>query len=287
MPVYIFAWIGAFGYGLTNIVGKLMSKYSIRNPWLFNFLMSLLTCLLTVPITLFNHASLPSSWINISFASLCYALYFILFTLALYRLDISVISPLYNFRAAFSVLFGAVILGEKLIIQQFILVGVIFVAGFFVSLDEKFKARSFFRSGILLALTAMLFLALTAVFVNKAIAQNGYWTVNLWQSIMVALIMLFTFNLFKTDLFRLQRKQIIVVAIAASSFVIAELAANKAYAENVGISSVIISLPFSMILAFLLSIFAPKLLEKHTHKVYAIRFAAAAVMIISALKLSG
>lgn len=287
MPSFIFAWIGAFGYGLTNIVGKLMSKYSIHNPWLFNFLMSLLTCLITVPITLFNHASLPSSWMNIFFASLCYALYFILFTLALYRLDISVISPLYNFRAAFSVLFGAVILGEKLIIQQFILVGVIFVAGFFVSLDEKFKAGSFFRGGILLALTAMLFLALTAVFVNKAIAQNGYWTVNLWQSIMVALIMLFTFNLFKTDLFRLQRKQIIVIAIAASSFVIAELAANKAYAENVGISSVIISLPFSMIIAFLLSIFAPKLLEKHTHKVYAVRFTAAAVMIISALKLSG
>jgi hypothetical protein len=41
-----------------------------------------------------------------------------------------------------------------------------------------------------------------------------------------------------------------------------------------------------MILAFLFSVFAPKLLEKHTMKVYAVRFAAAAVMIAAALKLS-
>jgi ABC-type Na+ efflux pump permease subunit len=64
------------------------------------------------------------------------------------------------------------------------------------------------------------------------------------------------------------------------------LAANAAYAGNVGIASTVISLPFSMVIAFALSIFVPKLLEKHTMKIYAIRFSAAAVMIFSALKLS-
>jgi hypothetical protein len=64
------------------------------------------------------------------------------------------------------------------------------------------------------------------------------------------------------------------------------LTSNKSYTDNVTISSAIISLPMSMIMAFLFSIFAPNLLEKHTLKVYAIRFTAAAIMIISALKLS-
>ena len=64
------------------------------------------------------------------------------------------------------------------------------------------------------------------------------------------------------------------------------LAANKAYAVNVSISSVITALPISMIMVFVLSIFAPKLLEKHPVKVYAVRFAAAAVMFLASLGLS-
>lgn len=63
------------------------------------------------------------------------------------------------------------------------------------------------------------------------------------------------------------------------------LSANKAYQENVTISTAIISLPGSMILAFVLSRIKPKLLEHHTLKVYTIRFLAAAVMFYSALQL--
>ena len=68
--------------------------------------------------------------------------------------------------------------------------------------------------------------------------------------------------------------------------VFADLAVNKAYSANVTLSNVIMGIPFSMIIAFVFSIYAPQLLEKHTLRVYAIRFAAAAVMIIAALKLS-
>ena len=63
-------------------------------------------------------------------------------------------------------------------------------------------------------------------------------------------------------------------------------AANRAFAVNVGISSAIMTVPLSMIFAVLFSVFAPKLLEKHTMKVYALRFAAAAIMIFAALRLS-
>jgi len=46
-------------------------------------------------------------------------------------------------------------------------------------------------------------------------------------------------------------------------------------------------MPFSMIFAFMFSVFAPKLLEKHTLKIYVIRFSSVAVMIWAAIQLTG
>jgi len=59
-----------------------------------------------------------------------------------------------------------------------------------------------------------------------------------------------------------------------------------AYKDNVVITSIITSLPISIVLTFIFSIFAPQLLEKHTLKVYAVRLIAAGTMIFAALKLS-
>ena len=56
--------------------------------------------------------------------------------------------------------------------------------------------------------------------------------------------------------------------------------------QNISISMTIISLPVSMLFAILFSVFAPKLLEKHTMKVYAIRLIAAGIMVAAALGLS-
>ncbi len=67
--------------------------------------------------------------------------------------------------------------------------------------------------------------------------------------------------------------------------VIGTLAASAAVAQNVSISTAIISLPVSMVLVFILSFLKPDLLEKHTLKVYAVRFFAAVVMFVATLGL--
>jgi hypothetical protein len=67
---------------------------------------------------------------------------------------------------------------------------------------------------------------------------------------------------------------------------VGELAAYKAFESNVGTSSLIISLPMSMILVFFFALWKPSLLERHTIKVYAIRFIAAGVMIWGAMSLT-
>lgn len=286
MPFYVFAWIAAIAYGCVAITVKLTSKYSIPNPWLFNFLFQLFVLFIMFPIALFNHAGWPMHWESIIFASVFFALFYLLYTMALYRLDVTVFAPLFNFRAIMSVFLAWIFFNEALRADQILLVVLIFIAGLFASIDEKFSISSFFKPAIAIAVVSVTSLALNNLLIKKAITDNSYWQLLMWQYVFSQVLLLTTFPQFNKDIRKLKLKQVGVVLLVALIFVVGELASTKAYAKNVGISSVIISLPISMIMAFFFSVFAPKLLEKHTLKVYAIRFTAAAIMIISALKLS-
>lgn len=286
MPFYVFAWIASFSFGLAVIIGKFTSKYSIANPWLFSFLYALFTLLFTIPPAIANQVGLPKVWDNIILASFFTALAFIFYSLALYRLDVSVLGPLFQIRTGLTVLLGALLVGEFLTGSQYLLVGVIFLAGMFASTDEKFSLRSFFQRSVALAVIGMVTLSLMAIYIKKAMAQNGYWEVTLWSGVVCQIFLLVTVPFFTFDLVRISSTQIKVMIILALADITGLLASNKAYADNVSISTAIISLPFSMIMAIFLSFLAPALLEKHSIKVYAIRLGAALVMFLAALKLS-
>lgn len=286
MPFFAFAWIALISFGLFNIVGKLTSKYSISNPWLFSFAWTLTTLIFTLPIALTNKAGMPQEWTTIVIASFFNALWFIFFTFANYKLDVSVLSPLYNFRTVFAIILSAIILDERVNSNQFIYFIAIIIGGVFSSLDERFSFKSFFNKSITIGILGMLFLALNNIFVKKMFQYNGFWEGNIWMLIVTQIFLLATFPLFKKDLFKITIKQIKPIIAMAILTVIGNICLNVAYKENVGITSLILAVPASMIIAFLFSVFAPKLLEKHTLKVYAIRFTAATIMIAAALKLS-
>ena len=281
----IFAWIASLLFGVEAITGKLVSRHSIRNPWLFNFFWMLFILIFTVPFAMWGGAGIPSAWGNIIIASVFYALATVLYILALYKLDVSVIGSLYNFRTAITVVLGALFLNEVLVTQQYLLIGVIFIFGVFVSIDENFSIKSFFKRGTAIALLAVLFSALMAIFIKRAVVEAGYWDTSLWMALLAQIWILPTILLFKEEFIQSKPKQYLAVAATAVAGVFGTLAMNKAYSINVSVSSAIISLPFSLIMAFLFSVFAPALLEKHTLKVYLVRFISAAVMIVAAINL--
>lgn len=146
MSFLIFSWLASFFYGLVNVFGKLTSKYAIRNIWLFNFLYGLFTILFTIPLALNSGVSMPSAWGNLTLSAIFNTLFSIFYVLAIYNLDVSVMGPLFNFRTAFGVIFGVLILKEVLTSIQIILIATIFIAGIFVSLDEKLSFKSFFQT---------------------------------------------------------------------------------------------------------------------------------------------
>lgn len=286
MPFYIFAWIASVAFGAEVVLTKLTSKYSLKNPWAFNFLWNVMLAVLIAPIAYFNGLGIPKMWGNIFLAGLTTAIFSSIYIYVLYKIDVSVTSPLFNFRTIFALFFGAVMLHETIYSWQYPLILLTIVAGFFVTYNEKFSLKSFFNFHVLLLIIGMAVLAIYSVFLNRAMAETGYWNATFWNMFLAPFFLLPTIPFFKKDVRKVNFKQLGSLTIVSFAGIVGVIASNVAYAANVGLSSIIISIPFSMLIAIALATFWPTLLEKHTAKVYAVRLAAAAVMIISALKLS-
>ena len=285
MSYTTYAWIALVIYGLETIITKLTGKYSIKNPWLFNMLWNGLFVVFMIPFYFNSEVGIPHKWENLIIASLLSAVSLALYVICIYRIDVSVLSPMYNIRTGFSVLFSFLLLGETLTPYKTFLIGIIIFMGLLVSLDEKFSFKSFLTKNIFIVLVFMVSLALYGIFLKKTIGEIGYWNATVWVPILTAIFLLFTFPKFKKDIKTLRKKHILPIVLVTLTTVFGGLAVNKAYAVNVGITTVIMSIQSSMIHAFIMSIFWPKLMEKHTLKIYAVRFTAAAVMFWCAVRL--
>jgi drug/metabolite transporter (DMT)-like permease len=286
MPFYIYAWIATILAGCFVIIAKLTSKRSITNPWLFNFLLTIVTFVITVPIALFNHAGLPNNWLPIILAAFFYTLFNTFYFISNKNLDVSIFMPLFNFRSIFAVILGAVFFKETFSGLSVIFIIIIFIAGIFSSMDEKFSFKSFFKKTIAIGLFTTLILAINNAFTKQALISNSLWTTNLWTSIFNVLFIIPTVSLFKKDLNLLKVNHIFPVSLMGLLYTLSGFASTIGYKGNLAITTMIMNVPVSMILALLFSVFAPKLLEKHTLKIYAIRFSSAAIMIWAAMQLS-
>ena len=286
IPLVFFAWAASIAYGLEAIMGKFASKHVMPDPLLFNFYWALFILILTSPIALWYGISIPTHWPALFAASIFYALGGVFYILALYRLDASVIAPLFSFRIAIAVLFGALILGEVLTGFQYAMVAIIFIFGLFVGMDERFSIRSFFTPGVGLLLLCVCALVFMGIFIKISVAEIGFWNTTFWMAFLGQIWLLLTIPFFKTKHRELTKKQFGLVFLIAAMGTIATIAANAAYAINVSIASTIISVPISMFIAICLAYFFPRLLERHTAKVYTVRIISAIIMFIAALQLS-
>lgn len=284
-PIF-FAWVASITYGLYSVVAKLIGKYKLKNTYQFSFFATLFSGIVMAIVSYINGGRIAFNWTYILLAAIFLALGNILYITALKILDVSVMSPLFNIRVAITVILGFLILGETFSVKSIILIAIIFIAGFFASMDEEFSIKSFFTKKIGIGLFFMLVLSIQSILINRAIDQTNYWTATLWISLLAIIFSLvFLYSKFKNDLRHTKPKDYLGVGLLAIIGCIGDLSAFKAFESSVGLSSVIISLPLSMIIVFILSIWKPTLLEKHSLKVYLVRFVAAGVMIWGALQL--
>lgn len=285
--VVLYAWIASISSGFSPIVVKASSKSLVKNPWLFNILWIAFGIPMVATLAFFKGGRMPNDWLSILLLSFSAALFYALYTLSLYKLDVTTIGPLFSLRTVFAVILGVAVLQESISLIGFGLIVTIVLISPLAAYNENLKLKAFFQKYVLVATAAMAFLALDGYFTNISVAKNGYATTLLWQDLLTLLILLPTLKLVKKG-----EKEILGVKKLYPFIILGFThfgylaSANLAYAHNLALSSVIVSLPLSMIFAYLLSRKYPQFLEDHTSKVYAIRFSAALVMVICAIWLS-
>lgn len=286
MSYIFYAWLTSFAYGVGSVVGKISTKHQIRNPWQYNFVWAMLTVISIVPFAIIGHVGWPHDWGSMLWLSLANAVSGLLFILAFFAVDLSVLSPLAMLRTPLLALCGALIFREHLSSIQWGLIGIVFLAGIFVNLDEKMSIKSILNKNILLAFAWILSSVWYNSMIKFASKTNGFWEVSLWPSLIAVVLFLPTIPLFYKDLLQTKPAQNIGIAMTTILYTIGLLFSIKAFGKNIGISIAIISLPLAMLMTMALSKISPTLLEKHTGKVYVIRLIAAAVMFAAAVGLS-
>lgn len=283
----LFAWVACIASGITPLVIKASSKSLVKSPWLFNLLWLAFGIPLVVILAIFKGGGLPSNWSSVMLLSLSSALFYIFYTVSLYKLDVTTMGPLFSLRTVFAVILGIVILNERIGILGIALIVVIVLLSPLAAYDEHLKIKAFFRKYVLLAVIAMVSLAFMGYFTNISVARNGYATTLLWQDILTLLMLLPTLKLVKKaegEKFTVKKLYpFMMLGLTGFTYTVT---ATLAYAHNLALSSVIVSLPLSMIFAYLLSRKYARFLEKHPPKVYAIRFLAAFIMVGCAIWLS-
>jgi drug/metabolite transporter (DMT)-like permease len=282
----LYAWIASIASGITPLVIKASSKSLVKNPWLFNILWTLFSIPFIGFFALIKGGGLPQNWYPLLLLSLSYAGFYAFYTVALYRIDVSTMAPLFSLRTVFAVLLGVTVLHESIGITGAILITFIVIMSPFAAYNEALRLRAFFHIDVLLGILAMGLLALVGYFTNISVHQNGFATTLLWQDILTLLILLPTLLLVKPVDRKISLQKLVpFLAIGLMDFLYTATA-TLAFAHSLALSSVIVSLPLSMVFAFLLSRRYSKFLEEHSLQVYAVRFFGASIMIGCAIWLS-
>jgi drug/metabolite transporter (DMT)-like permease len=279
MSFQLIAWMACFLLALEVVIAKLTARYCVQNQWLFNFVTNLFMTVLTLGAAAFCGFSSPSSWGNLLWASFFYALGCGLYVVPLYRLDVTVLSPLYNLKPAIAIGLSAIMLGERLTGMQLALVAVLTGAGMVVTVDERLRLKSFFTWPVGVLILDMAALSLMAVFIKKTTGEIGYWNTAAYMSVLAQIMFLATYPLFRGELRGMTGKQAGAMFLTALMAFGGSLLAIRAYMENVSITATIVSIPLSCAMTLLVGWFAPGVMEAHTRRVYLVRTGATAVMI--------
>jgi hypothetical protein len=283
----LFAWIACIASGITPLIIKASSKSLVKSPWLFNLLWLAFGIPLVVILAIFKDGGLPPDWLSVILLSLSSALFYIFYTVSLYKLDVTTMGPLFSLRTVFAVILGIVILHERVGILGIILIATIVLFSPLAAYNESLKIKAFFQKYVFLAIIAMASLAFMGYFTNISVANNGYATTLLWQDLLTLLMLLPTIRLIKMEgKERFTIGKLYPFMLLGLTGFVYTVTATLAYAHNLALSSVIVSLPLSMVFAYLLSRKYGKFLENHPPKVYVIRFFSASVMVSCAIWLS-
>jgi hypothetical protein len=179
-------------------------------------------------------------------------------------------------------------LSERFTFLEYLFIGVIFLCGILIRVDEKFSLKAFrdkYRD-LWVGVMCMLFLALSGVSIKFASTSGSYWNNMLWINLITSMTLSLTIPFFFRDALKTPVRKYLGALGYAISGSTGRLLMFLGLAINATVATAIISLPLSMLMTIPIAYISPQLLEKHSTKIYIYRLLVAAVMIACSVKLS-
>lgn len=288
MSYIFFAFLAAFLFASTTLASKFISKHKIDNPdSLFALaILSFTPYILTIPIFAKLSITQPA-FLLLVFYSILYILGVYLLLHAIFVVDASTVSPLFQLQAGFIVILAAIFLGERFPLSRYLVIAALIIGALLVSVDERMNIKSFFQRGVLLILGMQLLHATSNIFVGLALRSINFWSVMFFGYILHTILVLL-FILIKRPKLNYPPKTIGLVFIRSAFQFYGALFLFRAFQENLSVSSSIglLAAPMVLVISVFSSRFFPQLLEHHTTKVYVVRGVGLLIMLIGAIKLA-
>lgn len=290
MPVYaIYAFLGLLFIAWSSILLKFTAKHKVKNPLVFYFYYLVVYFSLGLLIFFIKPIDIIPPSFNIFKPVLVYTIItfisFFFFFFNLYKLDITTFAPLYNFRAIFSTVLAVLFLGVIISTGKIPWLLTIFVAGFFVSIDEKMSLRTFFQKPVFGFLLYVFGLAVLSVLANVGVTNVGYWNFLFYTYVYGSLWGILILPKIYKEI-KISFSQFWPILVSTGFECLGYSLYVKAVSQNVIVSTVILSFPISSVFTYIISRFKPELLEHHTTKVYLVRFLAISLMFIASIMLA-
>lgn len=241
--------------------------------------------LLTAVIAYFFGIKAPANFLPYIVAGLFLAIGNIFLTYSIYKLDVTVISPLFALRTAFTAIIGILFLKENFNFVQYLMIVIIFISGLLIRVDENFSFKKSMHD-LWLGIACMFFLSISSATIKIASVNGSYWNNVFWINFFTSVFLLLSVPKFIFDLKSTPIKKYIGALGYSLAGGVGRLLMFFGLASNVTVTTAVTSLPMSMIMTIPLAYVFPQLLEKHTIRIYIIRLLLAIVMITCSIKLS-
>ena len=280
--------LAALLFSASIIVNKFISKHRIDNSDSFFVLFVILAFIpaLIVPFIPGVNLKLPPFPIFLG-----YPLFFTagayLFVKGIYTVDASVVGPIFQVQSGLIVILAAIFLGEKFPLLSYFWMTLLILGAVLVSVNEKMKLSSFFRTGILFLLGMQLFHAIANLFVGFALQETNFWSVSFFGAL-VNFSLVLVFYLIKRPKINYPFKTTGLIFLGRLLSFTGATALFAAFQHNLSISSVLglLTGPIVFIISLIASKWFPKLLEHHSGKVYAVRALGVLIILVAAIKLT-
>lgn len=290
-PEFTLGLVATTLFSANGILYKLISKHQIGDRWAFLFYYYLTYVPLVFLFLFVAEIDWPRDflWLALLYSSLFFIANIFFFT-AIYEMDISAYTPLFEIQTFFIALLAYPILGERFAPILYLWFGLAILGAVFASYEEEINLRNALRKPpFWYMVIAQVFFALSNIVSGLALRWTDAPNLIFWTSIFSGLLILPSF-LFKSDEIRAGIKG--APTMFASSVVVfpAVLALFRAFEINVTVPAVLLAAgtPLTFLVTVSLSKIKPELLEKHSAKVYfvkgvgtALTFGAVLLMIFS------